>query len=63
MFVFWVMLNLDLHFTHCVCILGDAMAVIKLDHQQVIQTPWKPHSQQCWDYRASIDLDRVSIVI
>lgn len=35
------------------------MAVIKLDHQQVVQTSWKPHSQQCWDHRASIDLDRV----
>jgi len=38
---------------------GEVMAVIKLDHQQVVQTAWKPHSQQCWDHRASIDLDRV----
>ncbi|KAH3779309.1 serine/threonine-protein kinase N2-like isoform X2 [Dreissena polymorpha] len=36
----------------------EVMAVIKLDHQQVVQTSWKPHSQQCWDHRASIDLDR-----
>ena len=37
----------------------DVMAVLKLDHQQVVQTSWKPTSQQCWDHRASIDLDRV----
>lgn len=34
--------------------------MIKLDHQQVVQTSWKPTSQQCWDHRASIDLDRVN---
>ncbi|KAL4218900.1 Serine/threonine-protein kinase N2 [Mactra antiquata] len=37
---------------------SDVMAVLKLDHQQVVQTSWKPHSQQCWDHRTSIDLDR-----
>ncbi|XP_064615930.1 serine/threonine-protein kinase N2-like isoform X2 [Liolophura sinensis] len=36
----------------------EIMAVVKLDHQQVLQTPWKSCSQQCWDHRASIDLDR-----
>ncbi|XP_052789265.1 serine/threonine-protein kinase N2-like isoform X2 [Mya arenaria] len=37
---------------------NEVMAVIKLDHQHVVQTAWRPHSQQCWDHRASIDLDR-----
>ncbi|XP_060600124.1 serine/threonine-protein kinase N2-like isoform X2 [Ruditapes philippinarum] len=37
---------------------NEVMAVIKLDHQQVVQTSWKTNSQQCWDHRASIDLDR-----
>lgn len=37
---------------------NEVMAVVKLDHQQVVQTSWKPCSQQCWDHRASIDLDR-----
>ncbi|XP_045203432.2 serine/threonine-protein kinase N2-like isoform X2 [Mercenaria mercenaria] len=37
---------------------NEVMAVIKLDHQQVVQTSWKANSQQCWDHRASIDLDR-----
>ncbi|CAE1332215.1 PKN2 [Acanthosepion pharaonis] len=37
---------------------NDVMAVMKLDNQHVVQTPWKPCSQQCWDYRTSITLDR-----
>uniref|UniRef100_A0A0L8I2Q4 protein kinase C n=1 Tax=Octopus bimaculoides TaxID=37653 RepID=A0A0L8I2Q4_OCTBM len=37
---------------------NDVMAVMKLDNQHVGQTPWKPCSQQCWDYRTSINLDR-----
>lgn len=34
------------------------MAVIKLDNITVAQTSWKPCSQQAWDQRFSIDLDR-----
>uniref|UniRef100_A0A1I8M1D6 protein kinase C n=1 Tax=Musca domestica TaxID=7370 RepID=A0A1I8M1D6_MUSDO len=34
------------------------MAVIKLDNMTVAQTSWKPCSQQAWDQRFSIDLDR-----
>lgn len=34
------------------------MAVIKLDNITVAQTTWKPCSQQAWDQRFSIDLDR-----
>lgn len=40
--------------------LGEVMAVVKLDNLQVAQTSWKSHSQQCWDNRISIELDRVS---
>jgi len=36
------------------------MAVIKLDNLQVGQTGWKTCSQQCWDQRFNIELDRVS---
>lgn len=34
------------------------MAVIKLDNQQVAQTSWRLCSQQAWDQRFSIDLDK-----
>ncbi|ESP05042.1 hypothetical protein LOTGIDRAFT_109468 [Lottia gigantea] len=37
---------------------NEVMAVLKLDNQQVVQTAWKSNSQQCWDHRSSIDLDR-----
>ncbi|XP_050406915.1 serine/threonine-protein kinase N2 isoform X1 [Patella vulgata] len=37
---------------------NEVMAVLKLDNQQVAQTAWKTNSQQCWDHRSSIDLDR-----
>ena len=38
---------------------GDVMATLRLDNQQVTQTAWRPNSQQCWDHRCTIDLDRV----
>lgn len=34
------------------------MAVIKLDNVTVAQTNWRPCSQQAWDQRFSIDLDK-----
>uniref|UniRef100_A0A0B7AI39 protein kinase C n=1 Tax=Arion vulgaris TaxID=1028688 RepID=A0A0B7AI39_9EUPU len=37
---------------------NEVMCCLKLDNQQVVQTSWKPSSQQCWDHRCSIDLDR-----
>ncbi|KAJ8300137.1 hypothetical protein KUTeg_021656 [Tegillarca granosa] len=37
---------------------NEVMAVIKLDNIQVAQTAWKGYSQQCWDHRTSIELDR-----
>lgn len=37
---------------------NEIMAVIKLDNQTVAQTNWKPCSQQAWDQRFSIELDK-----
>ncbi|VDI69908.1 serine/threonine-protein kinase N2-like isoform X1 [Mytilus galloprovincialis] len=37
---------------------NEVMAVIKLDNVQVGQTGWKTCSQQCWDQRFNIELDR-----
>ncbi|KAG8178722.1 hypothetical protein JTE90_023268 [Oedothorax gibbosus] len=37
---------------------NDIMAVLKLDNVTVAQTTWKQCSQQAWDQRFSIDLDR-----
>ncbi|XP_077257087.1 serine/threonine-protein kinase N isoform X3 [Temnothorax americanus] len=37
---------------------NDIMAVIKLDNQTVGQTSWRPCSQQAWDQRFSIELDK-----
>lgn len=37
---------------------SEIMAVIKLDNITVGQTSWKPCSQQAWDQRFSIDLDK-----
>lgn len=37
---------------------NEIMAVLKLDNQNAGQTAWKVCSQQCWDQRMSIDLDR-----
>ncbi|XP_077288323.1 serine/threonine-protein kinase N [Arctopsyche grandis] len=37
---------------------NEIMAVIKLDNHTVGQTSWKPCSQQAWDQRFSIELDK-----
>ncbi|GLV45639.1 Protein kinase N [Carabus blaptoides fortunei] len=37
---------------------SEIMAVIKLDNQTVGQTSWRACSQQAWDQRFSIDLDK-----
>ncbi|XP_062621740.1 serine/threonine-protein kinase N2-like [Saccostrea cucullata] len=37
---------------------NEVMAVVKLDNMQQSQTSWKSLSQQCWDHRFSIELDR-----
>ncbi|XP_066250537.1 serine/threonine-protein kinase N isoform X3 [Euwallacea similis] len=36
----------------------DIMAVLKLDNNAVAQTSWRPCSQQAWDQRFSIELDK-----
>nr|CAI5862932.1 unnamed protein product [Callosobruchus analis] len=36
----------------------DIMAVLKLDNNTVAQTNWRPCSQQAWDQRFSIELDK-----
>ena len=41
-------------------IVDEIMAVVKLDNQYIGQTGWKTCSQQCWDQRFTIELDRVS---
>ena len=42
------------------CVVPDeAMASVYLDNKLVKQTDWKPVSQQCWDLKFSLDLDRV----
>ncbi|CAH0546529.1 unnamed protein product [Brassicogethes aeneus] len=36
----------------------EIMAVLKLDNSHVAQTSWRPCSQQAWDQRFSIELDK-----
>ncbi|XP_060535747.1 serine/threonine-protein kinase N isoform X4 [Cylas formicarius] len=36
----------------------EIMAVLKLDNSSVAQTSWRPCSQQAWDQRFSIELDK-----
>jgi len=37
---------------------NEIMAVLRLDNNTVAQTNWKPCSQQAWDQRFSVQLDR-----
>jgi hypothetical protein len=37
------------------------MAALRLDNNTVAQTNWKQCSQQAWDQRFSIELDRVCV--
>ena len=39
-------------------ILDDISAVLKLDNVEVARTSWKPCSQQAWDQRFSIQLEK-----
>lgn len=38
---------------------AEVMACVYLDNKLVKQTDWKAMSQQCWDLRFTLDLDRV----
>lgn len=42
----------------CYDVIGEISACVKIDNQLVGQTQFKSCSQQCWDHRMSIDLDR-----
>jgi hypothetical protein len=42
---------------------GEVIASVYLDNKLVKQSEWKPISQQCWDSRFSLDLDRVRFVL
>ena len=42
---------------------NEIMAVIKLDNVTVAQTSWKLCSQQAWDQRFSIELDKSREVV
>jgi len=37
---------------------NEISAVLKLDNNEVARTNWKPSSQQCWDQRFSIQLEK-----
>ena len=37
---------------------GEVCAVLRLDNQEVGNTGWRCASQQCWDARFSLELDR-----
>lgn len=53
-----LLLTVEMYQSVC-CVVDEVMAVMKLDNVQVAQTGWKSVSQQCWDHRTSIELDRV----
>lgn len=40
----------------------DILAVIRVDNKRVAQTDARPASQQAWDQRFSIDLERVWLI-
>lgn len=45
----------------CVCVSSDEIsAVLKLDNTVVGQTSWKPVSNQAWDQKFTLELDRVN---
>lgn len=43
----------------CVCVTDEISAVLKLDNTVVGQTSWKPVSNQSWDQKFTLELDRV----
>lgn len=45
----------------CLCLSPDEIsAVLKLDNTVVGQTSWKPVSNQSWDQKFTLELDRVN---
>jgi len=48
----------------CVCLTPDEIsAVLKLDNTVVGQTSWKPVSNQSWDQKFTLELDRVKLTV
>lgn len=46
----------------CLCLSPDEIsAVLKLDNTVVGQTSWKPVSNQSWDQKFTLELDRVNM--
>lgn len=45
------------------CVLAEVMATLHLDSQLIGHTAWKACSQQCWDQRFVIELDKVWIIV
>lgn len=44
----------------CVFSLDEISAVLKLDNTVVGQTSWRPVSNQAWDQKFTLELDRVT---
>lgn len=44
----------------CVCFLDEISAVLKLDNTVVGQTSWRSVSNQAWDQKFTLELDRVT---
>lgn len=52
---------IHLNDTFCECFLLDEIsAVLKLDNTVVGQTSWRPVSNQAWDQKFTLELDRVT---
>lgn len=48
----------------CFCLSPDEIsAVLKLDNTVVGQTSWKPVSNQSWDQKFTLELDRVKLTV
>jgi len=48
----------------CFCLTPDEIsAVLKLDNTVVGQTSWKPVSNQSWDQKFTLELDRVKLTV
>lgn len=54
----------ELNMCMCFCLTPDEIsAVLKLDNTVVGQTSWKPVSNQSWDQKFTLELDRVKLTV
>lgn len=51
----------DLKLNLCALFADEVCAVLKLDNTVVGQTSWKPISNQSWDQKFTLELDRVKM--